>query len=137
MEVKRICKKCGEVNTIDSSNLIRKNVFDEDGKSYQIMYYDCKRCNERAVVQIDDAESLMIFRDLKKLINKAMKKRIKRETISPKDVKKKDKLMKRLKDKRNILNEICKGKKLIDENEKIIIEHLTISGVGDIIESNL
>ena len=45
--------------------------------------------------------------------------------------------MKKLRSKREELNEICDGKKLMDENEKIVIERLTISKVGDIIESNL
>lgn len=137
MKVKRICRKCGEVNEIDSSNLIRADVYDEDGTYYKIMYCDCKRCGERDVVQIDNMETLEMFRKLKKLILKVARKNSKGETVSPKDVRKKDKWMKELRKKREVLNELCNGKKLFDENKKVVVEQLTFSKVGDIIESNL
>ena len=62
---------------------------------------------------------------------------MKGETISPKDVNKKDRWMKELRRKREDLNELCIGKKLFDENKKVVVEQLTFSKVGDIIESNL
>lgn len=62
---------------------------------------------------------------------------MKGETVSPKDVKKKDKLMAEIRTARENLKEICSGKKYFDENEKIIAECLTFEKVGDIIESNL
>ena len=137
MKVKRVCRKCGEVNEVGSENLIRADVYDEDGTYYKIMYCDCKRCGERDVVQIDDMETLEMFRNLKKLILKVAKKNRKGETVSPKDVRKKDKWMKELRKKREILNDLCNGKKLFDENKKVVVEQLTFSKVGDIIESNL
>lgn len=137
MKVKRICRKCGEVNEIDSSNLIRADVYDEDGTYYKIMYCDCKRCGERDVVQIDNIETLETFRKLKKLILKVARKNSKREMVSPKDIRKKDKWMKELRKKREVLNELCNGKKLFDENKKVVVEQLTFPKVGDIIESNL
>ena len=137
MKVKRVCRKCGEVNEVGSENLIRADVYDEDGTYYKIMYCDCKRCGERDVVQIDDVETLEMFRNLKKLILKVAKKNRKGETVSPKDVRKKDKWMKELRKKREILNDLCNGKKLFDENKKVVVEQLTFPKVGDIIESNL
>ena len=59
---------------------------------------------------------------------------MKHQTISPKDIKKKDKWMKELKEKRKDLEELNSGKKLFDENKNIFIEALTFKKVGDIIE---
>lgn len=137
MKVQRVCRKCGEVNEIDSSNLIRADVYDEEGTYYKIMYCDCKRCGERDVVQIDNTETLGMFRKLKDLTIKVARNNVKGETVSPKDVRKKDKWMKELRRKREDLNELCSGKKLFDENKKVVVEQLTFSKVGDIIESNL
>lgn len=137
MKVKRVCRKCGEVNEVDSSNLIRADVYDAEGTYYKIMYCDCKRCGERDVVQIDNTETLGMFRKLKDLTIKVARKNVKGETVSSKDVRKKDKWMKELRRKREDLNELCSGKKLFDENKKVVVEQLTFSKVGDIIESNL
>lgn len=137
VKVQRICRKCGEVNEIDSSNLVRLDVYDEEGTYYKIMYCDCKRCGERDVVQIDNTETLGIFRKLKSLTIKVARKNMKGETVSPKDVNKKDRWMKDLRKKREDLNELCSGKKLFDENKKVVVEQLTFPKVGDIIESNL
>ena len=137
LKVTRVCRKCGEVNEFGSENLIRADVYDEDGTYYKIMYCDCKRCGERDVVQIDSMETLEMFRKLKKLILKVARKNTKREIVSPKDIKKKDKWMKELREKREVLNEVCNGKKLFDENKKVVVEQLTFPKVGDIIDSNL
>lgn len=137
MKVQRVCRKCGEVNEADSGNLIRMDVYDEEGTYYKIMYYDCKRCGERDVVQIDNIETLEMFRKLKSLTIKVARKNMKGETISPKDIRKKDKWMKELRKKREDLNELCSGKKLFDENKKVVVEQLIFPKVGDIIESNL
>lgn len=137
MKVQRVCKKCGEVNEVDSNNLVIADTYDSDGTYYRIMYCDCKRCGERDVVQIDNTESIGMFHNLKRLTLKVAKKNRKGETISPKDVKKKDKWMKELREKREELKELCNGKKLFDENKKVVIEQLTFQKVGDIIESNL
>lgn len=137
MKVQRVCRKCGEINEVDSSNLIRADVYDEEGTYYKIMYCDCKRCGERDVVQIDNTETLGMFRKLKDLTIKVARNNMKGETVSPKDVRKKDKWMKELRRKREDLNELCSGKKIFDENKKVVVEQLTFSKVGDIIESNL
>lgn len=137
MKVQRVCRKCGEVNEIDSGNLIRMDVYDEEGTYYKIMYCDCKRCGERDVVQIDSTETLEMFRKLKSLTIKVARKKMKGETIILKDIRKKDRWMKRLRRKREDLNELCSGKKLFDENKKVVVEQLTFPKVGDIIESNL
>lgn len=137
MEIKRVCKKCGEVFEIDSSNLVRKDVHDEYGNFYKLMYCDCVRCHTRDFVQIDDKNTLKEFKRLKKLIIEVAKKNVKGQTVSPKDIKKKDRLTKQIREDREKLKEVCAGKKYFDENEKIVAECLTFEKVGDIIESNL
>ena len=137
MEVKRVCKKCGKTNIVDGVNLMKGEVYDDDGTFYKIMFVVCNRCFEKDVVQIDDVETLRMFRELKKLTIKTARKNLKGETISPKDIKKKDRLTKSLRKKRAELQKLCCGKKLYNENKKVIIERLTFPEVGDIIESNL
>ena len=137
MEIQRICRKCGEVNLINSDNLVRASVHDEEGNFYRLMYYDCKRCKERIPVQIDDKETTELYNKIKTLTIKVIRKHQKGETVSPKDIRKKDRLTKQLRESREILSELCSGKKLFDENEKIVVEQLTFPKVGDIIESKL
>lgn len=137
MEVKRVCNKCGEVNSLDSKSLLKKDVYDEDKKHYVILYFQCVRCKETEVVQIDDNESIQTFKEIKALFIKAMRKRLKKETVSPREVKKKDRLTKKLNEKRKLLNEVSKGKTFYDENGKIFIKELTMYTGGDIIESDM
>lgn len=137
MEVKRVCNKCGEVNSLDSKSLLKKDVYDEDKKHHVILYFECVRCKEVEVVQIDDNESIQTFKEIKALFIKAMRKRLKKETVSPREVKKKDRLTKQLNEKRKLLNEVSKGKTFYDENGKIFIKELTMYTGGDIIESDM
>lgn len=137
MEVKRVCNKCGEVNSLDSKSLLKKDVYDEDKKHHVILYFECVRCKEVEVVQIDDNESIQTFKEIKALFVKAMRKRLKKETVSPREVKKKDRLTKKLNEKRELLNEVSKGKTFYDENGKIFIKELTMYTGGDIIESDM
>lgn len=137
MEVKRVCNKCGEVNSLDSKSLLKKDVYDEDKKHHVILYFECVRCKEVEVVQIDDNESIQTFKEIKALFIKAMRKRLKKETVSPREVKKKDRLTKKLNEKRKLLNDVSKGKTLYDENGKIFIKELTMYIGGDIIESDM
>lgn len=137
MEVKRVCNKCGEVNGLDSKSLLKKDVYDEDKKHHVILYFECVRCKEVEVVQIDDNESIQTFKEIKALFIKAMRKRLKKETVSPREVKKKDRLIKKLNEKRKLLNEVSKGKTFYDENGKIFIKELTMYTGGDIIESDM
>lgn len=57
--------------------------------------------------------------------------------MSPREVKKKDRLIKKLNEKRKLFNEVSKGKTFYDENGKIFIKELTIYTGGDIIESDM
>ena len=134
MEVQRICEKCGELNIINNNTIYKKDVWDEENNYFKVIYFKCSRCKTIHVVQIDDIETINLFKDLKHLIMKNAKKQMKHQTISPKDIKRKDKWMKELKEKRKDLEELNSGKKLFDENKNIFIEELTFNRVGDIIE---
>lgn len=137
IKTERACRKCGEVNEINLNNLIVSDVHDEYGTHYRIMYYDCKRCGEREVVQIDSVKTLRIYRDLKKLILRTARKRGRGENVEEKAVRKKDRLISDLREEREKLQDLCRGKKLFDENEKVVVEQLTFPKVGDIIDDNL
>ncbi len=136
MEVKNVCLKCGEVNEINSFNLKKEQCHTIEGDFVQLMYYQCKRCKERMVVQIDDSETMRLSREHKKLFIKMSKKSLKHETVSPKDIKKRAKLSKEINEKRKALEEKYNGRMILDENENIFTEHLTFGKEGDIIESS-
>lgn len=86
---KNACTKCGCINTIDIHSLLRKDITDKDGNHYLVLYFKCEQCKTINVVQIDNNETRQLYRTFKSLLIKVMKKRVKHETISPKDVKKK------------------------------------------------
>lgn len=127
MEVNRICEQCGKTNTLDATTLKHADVHNDVGY-VRLTYYKCVECGGNIVVQIDDILSRQIFADLKKLTLKCAKKNVMHQTISPKDIKRKDKLTKRLRERRAELETIYVHTTLYDENEKIFVEGLTISG---------
>lgn len=125
MEVNRVCGKCGKVNQLNAATLKHADVHNDVGY-VRLTYYKCVECGEKIVVQIDDIVSRQIFADLKNLTIKCAKKNAKHETISPKDIKRKDKLTKKLRERRAELETIYKHTDLYDENEKIFVKELTI-----------
>lgn len=137
MEIKRICNECGKVSCLNANTLIKQDCYTESGEYYQIMYFVCSDCGEKNVVQADTIETINILSALKSIVYKAMIKQGKGQTVSPKDIRRKDKLSKQLKRKREKINEKIAGVKMYDENKEIVFEHLTFIGEGGIIESNL
>lgn len=137
MKTENACKRCGCINTLDSSNLIRKDVYTAGKKYYKVTYFKCKQCKDINVVQVDDVETINLYRDFKKLLVKVMKKRVKNETVSPKDVKKKDKYMKMLRAKREVLREAVDGLSLYDENGNVFVNTLTFGKDGVIINDSM
>lgn len=134
LKTSRACSKCGELNIVNVENLNEKEVYDENGEWFRIMFICCENCKHIEVVQIDNKQTYDLMCRLKILILKNAKKNRKGETISPKDVRKKDKWMKKLRNDRKELETLCDGKKLLDENKNIVVESLTFAKVGDIIE---
>ena len=136
--VQRACNKCRELNRFDNKTVKRKDVYGEDNTYYRVIYFKCQNCKEINVVQIDNIETLNVWHDLKDLMLKTMKKRLEHQTVSPKAVKKKDKLNKRLNKMRQKLKETAGIDLYVDKNTKeIFVKGLTISMECDKIDSNL
>lgn len=136
-ETIRVCDSCGKGIIVNQNNLKRTDAYDENGNYYILMYVVCSDCNNSIVVQIDDVRTRAIFNDLRDLTLKAIQKRIKHETVSPKANKRSEKLTKKLKAMRKELEKKCNGKEMYDKDKNIIINSLTFPDRGDIIESNL
>lgn len=115
LQAECVCGSCGLVNSVNNLNVKRKDVYNENKDMFRITYYKCRGCNKVNIVQVDDITTISWFRELKSLIMKASLKRSKNETISPKDIRKKDKLTKRLKRAREQLKERYKKEKHYDE----------------------
>lgn len=128
-----MCARCKKVSTITSENIITERVKDEKGKDYRLLYYVCEGCGENTPLQVDDNETLSILNDLKKVIIRVAKRNLKGETIDQKDRDKKDRIMKRLEAKRNVLKSGLNGKKIFDLEGKIISNCLTFNNAGDIL----
>lgn len=129
------CSHCGEINLANNMSLIKQDLYTGTGYYLRVIYLQCTSCKSHIVVQVDDAKSLAVYRELSGLILKTFKKRVKKETISPKDMKKKDKLTMKLRRMRYDLKDQVKGLTLYDENKNIIIKGLTFSEEGDIIDN--
>ena len=129
------CPHCGEINLANNMNLIKQDLYTGTGYYLRVIYLRCTSCRTRIVVQVDDAKSLAVYKELSGLILKTFKKRVKKETISPKDMKKKDKLTTKLRRMRYDLKDQVKGLNLFDENKNIVIKGLTFSEEGDIIDN--
>lgn len=123
MDAKVVCSSCGCPTIANDSNLIRSDVYDVDGKYYKIIYFRCKCCGKNVIVQVDDADTLNTFRELKKLMTKVIKKKIKGETVSPKDIRKRDKLTKELREKRASLNEECNCKVFYNDSGDMVAKY--------------
>lgn len=133
MEIKNICDSCGFVNTVNGNSIKKLDVKTESGDYLRLMYYKCESCKKKVVVQVDNMETRKIFGDYRNLIAKCAVKRQKGETISPKDIRKKDKWEKDLKKIRDGLVSKYRGEKVIKENGEIFLEHLTVNGEYDIL----
>lgn len=137
MEIERICVKCGKPNTLTSETLKEMEVWTEEDKQYKLTYYQCTECHEKVIVQVDNKKTMEELKQLKLLIVDTAKKKMEGKTISPKRVKKKDKLFKSLTKERPILMQELNGKKILDSNKNIILERLTFQKESDIIDSNM
>lgn len=133
MEVDRICEKCGKVNMLSATTLKHADVYTEEKQYLRLTYYVCVECKERIVVQVDDMKTREIFGKLKRLTIKCAAKNVKHETISPKDIRKKDRYVKQLRSMRAVLERENAGKKLYEDGGKVLIEGLTIGNGYDTI----
>lgn len=136
-QVKNICDKCGEVNELDNINLKRALVTCvQTGEDAILTYYICKRCSTLKVLQIDDSVTTKTFTELKKLITRTAKKKLKGKPIPLDADEKKDKLIGMMDKRRADLMEKFSGKDF-KKDEKIFLKNLTFSQRSDIIDSDM
>lgn len=119
MEIVRACEKCGKENTINSTNLKKADLHDEERNCVRVTYYACDDCGHKNIVQYDDAETRGIYSKVEHIVVKCMRKRIKNETVSPKDKKKQERLSKQLRKKREVLEKQFSDKELYMDDGKI------------------
>lgn len=137
LNIKNICNRCGEINELDNMNLKRALVTCvQTGDEVILTYYVCKRCSTIKVLQIDDKVTTRTFTELKKLITRTAKKKLKGKPISQDADEKKNKLI-GIMDKRRVdLIEKYSGKDF-KKDEKIFLKNLTFSQRSDIIDSDM
>lgn len=137
VRTERVCGKCGEVNILTNKNVIQRDLYTVNDDFVRVTYYRCKGCGGINVVQLDSMQTIHLLRDFKRLLVKVAKKRQNGETATKKEVRDKNKLIESLRLKREYLKQEFDGLTLYDKDKNIFIEHLTLSGKGDIIESNM
>lgn len=126
IETKKVCKKCGEVNKVNSENIKKIWLHTKDKETYvQVMYVFCERCSEKIILQVDDKNTL-------KLKSKVIK-----EMLRGKNKDKYKRLNKELDLNRSDLNIYISGLDLFDENEKFFIKALTNDKESDIIDCDM
>lgn len=130
---KNVCGRCGELNVINAGNIKEIDLKDAGGRYFKLTYVFCKRCKEIMPLQIDDVETIEIYKKLKRHIVKVAKKQMRHEDVTKEDIKKKDRLTEKLKEKRLILKNGVSGKEFYLLDGEIFINPLTFPKVGDII----
>lgn len=127
IETERVCEHCGKINTITHLSVQKEwCTCEQTEEKAKLIYQRCEGCKEPMILQVDDSETIEISRKEKELMLKAIKKRAKKQTVSPKDMRKREKLDKELKRKREDLKEHFEGKTFLQDDGKILCERLTI-----------
>ena len=119
MEFVRVCSACGKENKVNSATIKKVDLYDSERTYVRVTYYTCVECEHNNIVQYDDMETRSIYSSVERILIKCMWKRMKNETISPKDKKKQERLSKQLKKKREALEKKFSGKELYLEDGKI------------------
>lgn len=90
----------------------------EDGRSIYLTYYDCPSCDRRHYVQVDDARSNLMKREVFILFKKLSKKRIDGKEIPKKQNEKFKKLNNKFEDYRFELKKELNGKVMVPDDIK-------------------
>ena len=126
------CEKCKKhfrvsKNDVAESTLQRKEFLGKNGDSIFLMYFDCPFCKNRIYVQIDDAKSINMLKELTRLFVKLSVKKRKGKEI-PKS--QSDKLKKMQNDLSNYRNKLMSlyNDRIIhdDDNDTDFVLKLTI-----------
>lgn len=114
------CEDCKEkfMLTAGETNgqLTHKKVFEVDGRTIFLTYYDCPKCGRRHFAQIDDVTSLKILKEVKGMFAKLSVKRKEGKIIPEKQSARFKKARKHLSNYRTNLMKRYTGK-LIHDNE--------------------
>ena len=117
LSVKAVCEGCEKELVLNSQTVTKRTVQClEDKEILQIVSYECKYCGRIHFVQVDDAETNLMLKDLTKLMHKAVKKRQLGGDLSNKESAKLTKIRKDLADKRFSLKEKYQGKHYLDKD---------------------
>lgn len=137
IETERACMTCGRIDKLNMLNIKSEWMHTEEGERYKVMYHICPQCKSKDVLQVDNSLTLGLKqRSLGILLaqvengNKGRNKRRQRQ-------KKYDDLSKRLKREREKLEIQLSGKTMYNNDDEIVIKHLTMNAGDDIIESKM
>ena len=137
IETERACMTCGRIDKLNMQNIKSEGMHTEEGERYKVMYHICPQCKSKDVLQVDNSLTLGLKqRSLGILLaqvengNKGRNKRRQRQ-------KKYDDLSKRLKREREKLEIQLSGKTMYNNDDEIVIKHLTMNAGDDIIESKM
>lgn len=138
IETERVCEKCGRINTVNHISVKKEwCTCEQTGEKVKLIYQRCEGCKEPMILQVDDNDTIAISRKEKELMLKAIRKRAKKQTVSPKEMRKREKMDKELRKKREALNEHFEGKTFLQDDGKILIERLTILRKDAILDSKV
>lgn len=118
MEIDYRCNVCRHVQTLNEYNVEKCDAYDENGNKYRIVYYHCEKCGASIVLQIDDAMSLQLFDEERKMYVNNMRYKLAYKTPPQKQKRKMEKLNKKLKRKRDALFLEKQGESFYDRRKE-------------------
>ena len=118
MEIDYRCNVCRHVQTLNEYNVEKCDAYDENGNKYRIVYYHCEKCGASIVLQIDDAASLQLFDEERKMYVNNMRYKLAYKTPPQKQKRKMEKLNKKLKRKRDALFLEKQGESFYDRRKE-------------------
>lgn len=118
MEIDYRCNVCRHIQTLNEYNVEKCDAYDENGNKYRIVYYHCEKCGTSIVLQIDDAMSLQLFDEERKMYVNNMRYKLAYKTPPQKQKRKMEKLNKKLKRKRDALFLEKQGESFYDRRKE-------------------
>lgn len=118
MEIDYRCNVCRHIQTLNEYNVEKCDAYDEEGNKYRIVYYHCEKCGASIVLQIDDAMSLQLFDEERKMYVNNMRYKLAYKTPPQKQKRKMEKLNKKLKRKRDALFLEKQGESFYDRRKE-------------------
>lgn len=123
------CESCNERFSVGVDNVELKYgvpYITKDGRSIFITYYDCPKCDRRHYVQIDDARSNKMKKEVSVMFKRLSRKRLNFEDISKEQNERFKKLNKRLEDYRFELKKEFNNNIIIAEDGSEVEVHFSM-----------